>query len=338
MASIRKRKIASGIRWLVDYSDINQKRHVKTFLDLKVAKEFKHAIEYKNSRIRAGLESSLEPNLKFDEMKEVYLVLIDGQKKPKTIEREETVFRALRLFLPNEKIRNISASTIRQYVHYRIDECKVSPSTVNAELRALKTFFNTLIAHNYVQVNPIMSVKLLTVEKREPRSFSDKEVKNLLEKVNDENYLDLIEMYLHTGARRAELLPPALSWDSIDFANKKMTILGKFDKIRTIPLDNRAHSILHRRKFVEKRHLPFDFDYHYMYKKVKKYMTDAGIMDGTVHGLRRTFGSKLVQSGVDIYVVSKLLGHSSIKVTEQAYIHLLDSNLQDGVSALDTAW
>ncbi len=338
MATIRKKKIASGIRWLVDYSDINQKRHVKTFMDLKAAKEFKHAIEYKKSRIRAGLELSLEPNLKFDEMKEVYLVLIDGQKKPKTIQREETVFRTLRLFIPNEKIRNIPASTFKQYVHYRIDECKVSPATVNAELRTLKSFFNILIAHNYVQVNPILSVKLLPVEKTEPQTFSDDDIENILKQVNDPNYLDLIEMYLHTGARRAELLLPNFTWDNVDFKGRMIRLRGKFDKERLVPLDKKAFDILKKRKFQQKLEYPFDFDYDYMYKKIKKYITDAGIKNGTLHGFRRSFGSKLVQSGVDIYVVSKLLGHSSVRVTEQAYIHLLDSNLKDSVSILDEVW
>jgi site-specific recombinase XerD len=338
MASITKIKTSSGARWVVDYYDFNRKRRQKTFKESKSAKEFKLSIEHKKSRIRAGLEASLEPNLKFDDMKEVYLVLIDGQKKPKTIQREETVFRTLRLFMPNEKIRNISASTIKQYVHYRIEECKVSPSTVNAELRTLKSFFNILIAHNYVQVNPIMSVKLLPIEKTEPQIFTDDEIENILKEVDDPNYLDLIEMYLHTGARRAELLVANFTWENVDFEGRMIRLRGKFDKERLVPLDRKAFGILHKRKFQQKLEYPFNFDYDYMYKKIKKYITDAGIPDGTLHGLRRTFGSKLVQSGVDIYVVSKLLGHSSVKVTEQAYIHLLDSNLKDGIAVLDSVW
>ena len=271
-------------------------------------------------------------------MKDYYLILIDGQKKPKTIQREETVFRTLRLFIPNEKIRNISASTIKQYVHYRIDECKVSPSTVNAELRTLKSFFNILIAHNYVQVNPIMSVKFLPIEKTEPQTYSDDEIEKILKQVDDPNYLDLIEMYLHTGARRAELLLPNFTWENVDFEGRMIRLRGKFDKERLVPLDRKAFDILQKRNFRQKLEYPFNFDYDYMYKKIKKYITDAGIKNGTLHGFRRSFGSKLVQSGVDIYVVSKLLGHSSIKVTEQAYIHLLDSNLKDGVGVLDGLW
>jgi len=338
MASIRRVKTKSGIRWRVDYYNINGKRSLRTFHDHKAAKEFKHSIEHKKSRIRAGIDAPLQPNLKFDDMKDEYLRLVDGQKKAKTIQREETVFRALRLFIPNEKIRNISASTIRQYVHYRVDDCKVSPATVNAELRTLKSFFNILIAHDYVQVNPIMSVKFLPIEKKEPQTFSDDEIEKLLKEVADPNYLDLIEMYLHTGARRAELLPANFTWDNVDFEGRMIRLRGKFDKERLVPLDRKAFEIVHKRKFQQKLEYPFRFDYDYMYKKIKKYITDAGIPDGTLHGLRRTFGSKLVQSGIDIYIVSKLLGHSSVKVTEQAYIHLLDSNLKDSVSILDGVW
>jgi len=338
MASINKVTTGSGARWIVDYYDINRKRKQRTFKDSRSAKEFKLSVEHKNSRIRAGLAEALQPNLRFDDMKDEYLSIVDGQKKAKTIEREETVFRALRLFIPNEKIRSISASTIRQYVHYRVDDCKVSPATVNTELRTLKSFFNILIAHDYVQVNPIMSVKFLPIEKKEPQTFSDDEIEKLLKEVADPNYLDLVEMYLHTGARRAELLLPNFTWENVNFKDKMIRIHGKFDKERLVPLDGKAFDILYKRKFNQHLEYPFNFDYDYMYKKIKKYMTDAGIANGTVHGLRRTFGSKLVQSGIDIYVVSKLLGHSSIKVTEQAYIHLLDSNLKDSVSILDGVW
>ncbi|MBT3680500.1 MAG: tyrosine-type recombinase/integrase [Candidatus Marinimicrobia bacterium] len=338
MASINKVITGSGARWVVDYYDINHKRRQKTFRDRRTAKEFKLSIEHKKSRISAGLEDALQPNLRFDDMKDEYLSIIDGQKKAKTIEREKTVFRALRLFVPNEKIRNISASTIRQYVHYRVDDCKVSPSTVNTELRALKTFFNTLIAHNYVQVNPIMSVKMLPVEKTEPQTFTDDEIEKILKEVDDPNYLDLVEMYLHTGARRSELLLPNFTWDNVDFEARMIRLRGKFDKERFVPLDNKAFDILHKRRFQQVLEYPFNFDYDYMYKKIKKYITDADVPNGTLHGFRRSFASKLVQSGIDIYVVSKLLGHSSVKVTEQAYIHLLDSNLQDSVRILDEVW
>lgn len=67
-------------------------------------------------------------------------------------------------------------------------------------------------------------------------------------------------------------------------------------------------------------------------------MTAAKINDADVHTLRRTFGSKLIEQGVDILTVSKLLGHSSVSVTQNHYIHLLDDHLAEGIKHLDSAW
>ena len=63
----------------------------------------------------------------------------------------------------------------------------------------------------------------------------------------------------------------------------------------------------------------------------------AGLKDVNVHALRKTFGSLLIQSGeADLYTVSKLLGHSSIKTTERYYVDLLDENYHKSVKILDT--
>ncbi len=310
---------------------------MKTFPTKKSAQEFKLAVEHKKARIHAGMDEPLQMNLRFDEMVDVYLVIIEGQKKKRTIDRERTVFKALRLFIPNERIRSISPTILRQYVQFRLDN-GIKPATVNSELRTLKSFFNNLKAHDYVQINPVMSVKMLTVDLKEPRSLTDKEVKNLLKAIDDPTYSDLVQMFLHTGARRSELLASSFTWDDVDFKKRKILLHGKFDKDRIVPLDEPAYQIMRRRRFIEHQEFPFDVDYHYMYKKIKKYFDAANIPDGTVHALRRTFGSKLVQQGVDIFIVSKLLGHSSVKVTESHYIHILGSNLKDGVRKLDNVW
>lgn len=60
----------------------------------------------------------------------------------------------------------------------------------------------------------------------------------------------------------------------------------------------------------------------------------AGLRDVTAHSLRHTFASRLVQSGVSIYKVQKLLGHASITQTER-YSHLAPDNLSDELAALE---
>jgi integrase len=173
------------------------------------------------------------------------------------------------------------------------------------------------------------------VRKKKIRFLTEDEIKRLMEVVDDENYHDLILMYLHTGARREELLKERLSWNDVDFDMKNITLHGKGGKSRIIPLNETAYEILYRRHFIENRKIPFDQNYEYMFKKIAKYYRAAGIKDANIHVLRKTFGSTLCQKKLDIYTISKLLGHSSVRVTESHYAELLDKDLREGVKLLD---
>ena len=55
----------------------------------------------------------------------------------------------------------------------------------------------------------------------------------------------------------------------------------------------------------------------------------------TPHELRHTFGSLLIKKGVDIKVVSKLLGHKDISVTYNIYIHVLQEQEIEAIGKLD---
>ena len=59
-----------------------------------------------------------------------------------------------------------------------------------------------------------------------------------------------------------------------------------------------------------------------------------GIENLWLHDLRRTFATRLAQAGVDLYKISKLLGHKDIKMT-QRYAHHCPGSLRDGVEILE---
>jgi hypothetical protein len=63
-------------------------------------------------------------------------------------------------------------------------------------------------------------------------------------------------------------------------------------------------------------------------------MAKAGIVDCHFHDLRHTFATRLVQSGIDLYKVQRLLGHKSPIMT-QRYAHHYPESLRDGVEILD---
>lgn len=67
-----------------------------------------------------------------------------------------------------------------------------------------------------------------------------------------------------------------------------------------------------------------------------KYYGRADIVGANLHSLRKTFGSLLLQNKkADIFTVSRLLGHTSVKTTEKYYVDLLQDNLRDSVNGLD---
>ena len=65
------------------------------------------------------------------------------------------------------------------------------------------------------------------------------------------------------------------------------------------------------------------------YALFKKEIRKLGIKNGRFHDLRRTFGLNLIKQGMSIYKVSKLLGHASVKTTEQHYAPLLTVDIED---------
>ena len=66
----------------------------------------------------------------------------------------------------------------------------------------------------------------------------------------------------------------------------------------------------------------------------KRALKKAGIKDFTFHDLRHTFASHLVMNGVDLYVVQRLLGHSTIELT-QRYAHLDPRQFKEAIGKLE---
>ena len=151
----------------------------------------------------------------------------------------------------------------------------------------------------------------------------------------------LFRSNLHTGLRQDELL--SLTWDRVDVFRKTILIKDtKNGKPRTVPLNKTALGILEskasvisiRSRIVFHSMCGTKIDKHNLRRAFVIAMERAGIEDFTYHGLRHTFATRLAQSGVDLYKISKLLGHKDIKTT-QRYAHHCPESLRDGVEVLE---
>ena len=133
-----------------------------------------------------------------------------------------------------------------------------------------------------------------------------------------------------------------LKWKDVDFANNQLYIAPhKTVKYRYIPLvPDLRKTLENANKLKEKG---FEWVVSVGENRNSKYYISAAYSKMMkkfnlpyrcfLHKLRHTFASHLVQNGVDLYWVSKLLGHSSIKMTE-IYAHLAPTNLKSAITKL----
>ena len=138
---------------------------------------------------------------------------------------------------------------------------------------------------------------------------------------------------LYTGARISEIC--RLEWEDIDLKNKTVILDGKGRKERRVPIPIILSDYLYRLRHNmsdTKYVLSGTRDRREITREFRKYADECDIRQ-TFHNLRDTYASWLVQKGVSLQVVQKLLGHENIRTT-MIYAHLAPNNLEDAVSKL----
>lgn len=146
---------------------------------------------------------------------------------------------------------------------------------------------------------------------------------------------------MQTGLRQSELF--SLTWARVDLFRKCIFIKESKEKQpKTLPLNKIALYLLVRKYKV--LNIKTDLVFHSkaftkinqsnLYRAFRKALREAGIEDFTFHCLRHTFATRMVQRGVDIYKVSKLLGPRDLKSTTR-YSHHSPESLRDGVEVLE---
>jgi site-specific recombinase XerD len=217
------------------------------------------------------------------------------------------------------------------------------------KVASLKSFFNYLTTKaKLLEVNPTNELESPKILKRLPRYLNIEESRDLLSTVNEANSefsardFAIITLFLNCGIRLSELVGINLS----NIKNESLTVVGKGDKERTIPLNaacqNAIESYLKVRPsngvkdrnalFISKRKQRISKES--VQKIVKKYIKEAGLdpQRYSTHKLRHTAATLMYKHGkVDIRALQELLGHQSIATTE-IYTHLDQQQLRDAVS------
>lgn len=201
-----------------------------------------------------------------------------------------------------------------------------APATINRSLGALKKALSLAWERGLTHENYGAKIKRLPENNRRDVVLSIKKIKAIADQASDQ-VRAAIWIAIYTGCRRGEIL--ALAKD--DVGKTELTIRAgntKTLRTRTVPIIKQLKPWL--------KYVPLAINFEGLKTGFRRAREDAKLPHVTFHDLRRSCGTLMVQAGVDLYVVSKLLGHSSVAVTQSRYAHLQTSQIRKGLEAAFT--
>ncbi len=331
MAALYQRK-GSDI-WYVDfvYQGKRYRSSTKTS-DRKLAELYLKDIEVKIARDNLGFGELNREEVLLSDFIEEYLEHSKAEKAKSTYLLDERVLKSFKDLFGDLYISKVFHKQGEDFKIFLLQRLK--PISVNIYLKHLKAAFEKATEWGYIRENPLKKVKLCKVKNANLSPFFDKtEIKILLDTIPDGDFKRFVLFCLYTGCRRNEALN--LQWDDIDMERSRVTFrITKSGKSRVIPFNGALQKVLS--SIPRKGEKPFPFQENFVTHKFKDYVRASGIKNQSLklHSLRHTFASHLIMEGVDVMTVSKLLGHSSIRVTEM-YAHLVPDHMRASIERLN---
>jgi site-specific recombinase XerD len=265
-----------------------------------------------------------------------------GIHSPKTQRTNLTAFKEFLRIEGNRTLRSIGIKEIEHFLSVKRREA--SEWTSRKYYGSLASAFEKAVQWNYLDENPFRKVQKPKGREIIPIFFSNVDFRLLISVIDNTDFRDLCITALLTGLRQAELT--SIRWLDVDFTSKTIlvrntdTFTTKTKKNRIIPMSDKLYDLLNERYHNIRFECETVFHDRYGRKlrdltvshQFKKYVRKAGLNDKLhFHSLRHSFALALVVSGVSLYAVQKLLGHSSSKMTE-IYSHLRPQQLHSEVN------
>ena len=233
--------------------------------------------------------------------------------------------------------KEISNEDIKRYLEYLANK-KVSNATLNLAINALKFYYTQVLKRRFFS-----DIKHPQKEKRLPVILTKDEIRRMLEVTANLKHKLLMEIMYASGLRVSEIIK--LKINDIDLEEGIIRVnLGKGKKDRQTILSKRAIEDL--KMYLQKRNdnNPYMFPGaqnkgHLSTRSVQKIVLQAaklaGIKKGiSCHSLRHSFATHLLEKGVDIRYIQKLLGHKRLETT-QIYTKVSIQKLKEIESPLD---
>jgi len=257
---------------------------------------------------------------------------------PNTIKTYSDALKSFLVFYRGKAISEITNNDVIVYNNEYILKNNLSASFQNQIVNALKLYFRTLL-NTEIEVDKIHRPRR---EHKLPNVLSKEEVKAILEALKNNKHKTMLSVIYACGLRRSELL--TLKPSDIDSKRKLLIVKqSKGKKDRIVPISEKLIELLRNyyQEFKPKVWLfegqqeSVKYSERSLEEVLKKGVTLAKIRKPvTLHWLRHSYATHLLENGTDLRFIQELLGHSSSKTTE-IYTHVSTKSLQNIKSPFD---
>jgi integrase len=218
---------------------------------------------------------------------------------------------------------NFRASQAREMAAKIVNDMRehYAPATINRSLSALRTALTIAWERGLTAENFGLRIKRLPEKNLRDMTLSMEQVRQLAE-ASSEQVRAAIYIAIFTALRRGEIL----SLRREDVAADHLTVRAgntKTLKARTVPI------VPPLRPWLE--YIPLKITAEGLKTGFRHARTRAMMPWVSFHDLRRSCATLMIESKVDLYAVSRLLGHSSVAVTQARYAHMQDDQVRAGL-------
>ncbi len=260
--------------------------------------------------------------------------------------------------LAHMDIREIKLEHIQEYIN-RL-EAELSASTIKKQKLMLSQVLEHAMLTEVILRNPVQGVQMppMTHNTKVVFPYEKEEQEKLVAAFTEQKGNKLRFRYgwgavliLETGLRAGEAL--ALEWNDIDEEKRTLRVNKNMVRVdgknivqrttktesgkRTIPLNSKAMEAIRKLKMQQVVGCPYIFatqtgehvGYRHLLTTMANACEAADVEHRGLHALRHSFASNLYSRGVEVKVISNLLGHASVEITYNRYIHFFEGDIDD---------
>jgi len=257
-----------------------------------------------------------------------------------TIRTYRNEFLQLLQLIKNKPVNELTPDDLRRYLLYCFEKLKLSENTLHSRINAIKFYFEQVLGREKFFWEIPRPKKTNDL----PKTFNQEEIAAIINGTKNKKHKVMLMLAYSAGLRVSEVV--ALKAYEID--SKRMSILirqakGKKDRMVTLSpvmlVMLREYAAAYK---PDKQGYLFEgsvkgepYSSRSLQEVLQAAKNRAGIIKpGSIHALRHSFATHLLDKGTDVTMIQKLLGHNDIKTTLR-YLHTTNKDLLKIISPLD---